>query len=102
MARPGRYVKSSAERKRYQIDWNDWLDVGEGVASVVFTVEDNTLTVPLVVDGEQINPDARGITFLVSGGEADTSYIVIATMTTTADEEQIKTESIHFTIREPS
>jgi len=95
-----RYVKAPAERKRYQIRYDNWLDTGEGVVSVVFSV-DRVTTPPLVVDGVQVTGDALGAQYYVSGGVDGTDYEVTATLTTTLGP-QIKTDAIFFSIREPA
>ena len=100
MSRIGKYVKAQADRKRYQIDYTSWLDTGEQVTSVVFTIPTNTGTLPLVVDGVQVLPTGLGVQYYVSGGLDGTTYEIIATLTTTTGP-QIRVDGIIFTIREP-
>lgn len=93
-----RYVKAEGERKRYRIDYSEWLDTGETLSDVVFTVPTNT-TPPLVVDDVMIEPDTTGVQYYVSGGVDDSNYEVVVTATTSGD--QIKIDDLLFTIREP-
>lgn len=93
-----KYVKAAAERKRYSIDYSDWLDIGELLTNVVFTIPVNTTT-PLVVDGIAINPGGLGVQYYVSGGKDNAQYEVLATATTTGT--QVKVDDLLFTVREP-
>ena len=95
-----KYVKAATDRKRYQIDYTDWLDTGEGVSSVDFTIEDNAATPVLVVDDVQVLPSALGVQYYVSGGVDGVTYRILANLTTTTGP-QTKLDEIFVTIREP-
>lgn len=95
----GSYIKAASERKRYQADYTDWLDTGEGVQTVVFGVLNNTTSNPLVVDGNMVLPTALGVQYYVSGGVDNVQYSIGLTMTTTQG--QIKFDEVLITIREP-
>lgn len=95
-----RYVKASSERKRYQIRYDNWLDTGEAVVSVVFSVDRITVP-PLVVDSVQNTGDNLGVQYYVSGGLDGSDYIVSATMTTNIGP-QTKLDDVFFSIREPA
>lgn len=92
-----RYMKGPAERKRYQVRYDNWLDTGEAVQSVTFTI-DKTTVPPLVVDGIQVTPDTLGVQYYVSGGLAGTDYVVTAQLTTNQGP-QIKTDLLFFSVR---
>lgn len=94
-----KYVKAAGERKRYSIDYSEWLDTGETLSGVVFTIPGNSISAPLVVDDVMVEPDNTGVQYYVSGGVDGTNYEVIATATTSVL--QIKEDSILFSIREP-
>ena len=100
-----KYVKQPGERKRYKINYTNWLDTGEAVATVDFDV-DKVTTPPLVVDDIMVTPDAKGVQYYVSGGVANTQYVVTATLTTnngpqvTNNGSQVKEDEIYFSIRE--
>lgn len=100
MARIGKYIKSQTERKRYQIDYSNWLDTGEAVLSVAFNIALNTGSNPLVVDGIQVLPTALGVQYYISGGLDGTTYEIDATLTTTTGP-QIREDAIIVTIKEP-
>lgn len=95
-----KYVKAAGERKRYSIDYSDWLDTGELLSQVDFTIPGNSTTTPLVVDDVAIQPDSLGVQYYVSGGEDGIQYEVVATATTSGA--QTKIDDLLFTIREPS
>jgi len=95
-----KYTKASTDRKRYQINYDDWLDTGEGLLAVVFTVESNLAAPLLVVDGVQILPDSRSVQYYVAGGVDGVTYRILADATTTTGPQQ-KLDEILMTIREP-
>ena len=95
-----KYVKATNERKRYSIDYSDWLDVGELLTGVVFTIPTNNVTTPLVIDDIAITPDGLGVQYYVSGGVDGEQYEVVATATTSGM--QIKIDDLLFTVREPT
>lgn len=96
-----RYVKAATEKKRYQIRYDNWLDTGELVASVLFAV--NKVTVPpLVVDGVLVTGDGLGVQYYASGGLDGVDYIVTATMVTNTTPSQTKLDDVFFSIREPA
>lgn len=99
MSRIGKAVQAQNERKRYQIDYTDWLDVGESVQGVVFTIPVNTASRPLVVDGVAVLPTTLGVQFYISGGLDNSTYEIIATLTTT--QTQVRVDGIIVSIREP-
>lgn len=95
-----KYVKATNERKRYSIDYSDWLDVGELLTDVAFTIPTNNITTPLVVDDVAIMPDGLGVQYYVSGGVDGEQYEVVAIATTSGA--QIKVDDLLFTVREPT
>lgn len=94
----GKFTQSKDEKKRYEIDYSDWLDTGETVSSIALSSTPST-TPPLVGDDQTINPEATGATFMVSGGATDELYTLVVRMTTSGG--QIKEDAITFNIREP-
>lgn len=95
-----KYVKASTDRKRYQIDYTDWLDAGENVMAVMFTIELNATAPLLVVDDVQVLPTGLGVQYYVSGGVTGVTYRVLADLSTTVGPQQ-KRDELFFTIREP-
>lgn len=94
-----KYVKASGERKRYSIDYSEWLDTGETLTDVVFSVLNNSVSTPLVIDDVAVEPDDTGVQYYVSGGVDNTQYEVRATATTSGV--QTKIDDLLFVIREP-
>lgn len=95
--RLGNFLKTPAERKRYAIDYSDWLDTGETVASYVFAVSPTTAS-PLVVDATSISNSNKVLVFFVSGGLANTQYTVDVKATTSGG--QVKEDTVLFNVRE--
>lgn len=95
-----KYVKGAGERKRYSIDYSDWLDIGELLTGVVFTIPTNNVSTPLVVDDVAVTPDGLGVQYYVSGGADGEQYEVVATATTSGA--QIKVDDLLFSVREPT
>ena len=92
-----KFVQHPDERKRYNIDYEEWLDTDEMVSSVTFEVTPTTGT-PLTIDGSDIDDDGKIVSLFVSGGDHEETYEVLVTATTSAG--QIKVLCIHFTIRD--
>lgn len=95
-----KYVKASSDRKRYQIDYTDWLDTGEAVSVVNFTIENNLASPVLVVDDVMVLPSGLGVQYYVSGGVDGVTYRILADLTTTTGP-QLKLDEVLMTIREP-
>lgn len=93
-----KFVKAPVERKRYQIDYSDWLDTGELVQSIVFTVSPSTGTQPLVVDAYLIGTPATSVAFFANLGDDGVTYTVNVVMTT--DGGQTKEDQILFSVRD--
>ena len=94
----GKYSKSPDERKRYSIDYNDWLDTGETLSDVTFEVtpvdED-----PIVIDGIAIETGERSVVFYASAGLDGKSYKAIASATTSGG--QLKEDTVQYTVKAP-
>jgi len=95
-----KYVKATGDRKRYQIDYTDWLDTGEQVSGVNFIIESNVAAPVLVIDSIQVLPTGLGVQYYVSGGVTGVTYRVLADLSTTIGP-QVKRDELFFTIREP-
>lgn len=85
----GKYTQTTDERKRYSINYAKWLDTGETIASASSEV-DNATTPPLVVEG--LVHDGTTVTFEISGGAHEQSYLAIIKITTSSGE--IKQDAI--------
>jgi hypothetical protein len=93
-----KFSKAPVDRKRYSIDYADWLDAGEIVNSVTFGVTPAEPSA-IVVDGIAINPGAKSIMFYTSGGADATVYKVFVTMTTSGG--QVKEDTVQYSVRAP-
>lgn len=92
----GKYIKTPDERKRYSVDYSDWLDTGETISSVTFQViPDEALGI--VVNGSSVNPLATGVAFFVDDGLSEKSYSVVLTIVTSGG--QTKQDELKFTVK---
>jgi hypothetical protein len=92
----GNYPKTPAERKRYAIDYADWLDTGEVIASWTIVVAPVT-TSPLVIDEVSLDLALTTLVFYASGGLHSKTYT--ATVTATTSGGQVKEDTVLFTVR---
>jgi hypothetical protein len=95
-----KYIQAAGERKRYTINYSEWLDTGEYINTVVFTVLGTATSPALVVDDVMVLPTPTGAQYYVSGGVDNIQYSVLVTATTATG--QIKEDVLLFTIREPA
>lgn len=95
-----KYTKQPVERKRYQIDYTDWLDTGENVATVNFSV--SPVTSPtLDIESVANLPSLKGVQYYADGGKDGVTYKVTATLTTDASPQpQVREDEIIFVVRE--
>lgn len=89
------HQKTPAERKRYSIDYSDWLDTGETCVSTVFTI---TPPGELEVDAHEFTVDGDQLIFFVNAGEADADYTINVKTTTSGG--QTTEDEVLFEVRE--
>lgn len=92
------FVKTPAERKRYVIDYTDWLDTGETVVSTNFQVSPNVPTTGLTVDAVSINPNGKEVVFFTSLGSNNVTYTVDVQIQTSGG--QVKEDTVVFSVRD--
>lgn len=92
-----RFTKSSTERKRYTIDYADWLDTGETIASVDFTVTPTTDNA-LRVDAYTIATPATSVVYFANYGVDGVTYTVDVTITTSGG--QIKADQVLYSVKD--
>lgn len=92
----GNFPKAPAERKRYTIDYTDWLDTGETISTVTFGVTP-TGTGALGIDAYSIGSPAKTVVFFANFGLAGKQYTVTVTITTSGG--QTKEDTILFSVR---
>lgn len=89
------FRKGPNDRKKYTVEYNDWLDVGETIIApllVTGTVEADAF----IVDGYVISSDGKDVIFYVSGGLSGFSYDVTVKITTS--QAQIKEDWVTFKV----
>ena len=94
----GKYFKTSDERKRYSIDYSDWLDTAEQLLNVTFLVIPID-AYPVAIDGIAIQTGGTSVAFYASAGIEGVTYKAIATMTTNGG--QVKEDTILYTVKAP-
>lgn len=94
----GKYFKAPDERKRYSIDYQDWLDTGELLSTVTFEVTPIDAD-PVVIDGIAIETGSKSAVFYAAGGIDGKSYKAIVTTTTSGG--QVKEDTVQYTVKAP-
>ncbi len=92
-----RFTKAPGERKRYSVEYSDWLDTGETLSGASFASTPVTGS-PLVIDAVAIAPSGTQVVFYANGGLTGTTYTSEITVTTSGG--QIKEDQILFSVRE--
>ena len=92
----GKYTQTPTERKRYLVDFTEWLDTGETVVgfSSSSTPADAT---PAIIDNFVIAGNGLSVSIYVSGGILGTNYRIDTLATTSGG--QVKEGTILFSIR---
>lgn len=96
MARLAKYVKAPAERKRYSVDYSEWLEAGETLTAVTYEVTGTAPT--LSVNDDEISPGATSCVFYVNDGDDGETYRVLVTAVTSND--QIKEDYVIFVVKD--
>lgn len=91
--RIGKFRKAPADRKRYVVNYLDWLNETENLLSV--TMQGNVPEDAFYVDGYVINNN-KEVIFYVSGGLSGVSYEVSIKVTTSM--QQTKEDTITFAV----
>lgn len=92
----GTFFKTPSERKRYSLDYTDWLDTGETVNSRAFTVTPETGDF-LQIDASSIDATGKQVVFFANYGDDGVSYVVDVIITTSGG--QTKEDQITFTVK---
>lgn len=90
----GKFFKTPAERKRYSVDYADWLDTDEEVSSAEFTV---TPSGELEIDAYSISDSGGELIFFANAGEDQAEYVVTVKVTTSGG--QVKEDQILFEVQ---
>jgi hypothetical protein len=94
----GKYFKAPDERKRYSINYTDWLDTGELLSNVTFEVTPVDAD-PVVINGITIESGNKSVVFYAAGGIDGKSYKAITTATTSGG--QVKEDTVQYTVKAP-
>ena len=92
----GKYNKTPTERKRYTIDFSQWLDTGETVITFTYSSTPAGVT-PVVIDAYTIAVGGLSVGIYVSGGISGTNYKIDVIATTSTG--QIKEDVILYSVR---
>lgn len=96
------FQKAPDERKRYTIDYSQWLPAGETLVSASFVVTRTSGTgtgTELFMDGYSVSGSTTCV-FYMAGGYDRCEYAVEVTVVTSAN--QIKQDVIGFNVAEPA
>jgi len=94
--RIGKFRKDPADRKRYVVDYADWLNQSTVETIVGVTMQGNYPADDFYVDGYTVDTGGLQVIFYVSGGVSGTSYDAYITITTSLA--QIKEDFITFVV----
>jgi hypothetical protein len=92
----GKFKQTPVEKRRYFVDYTDWLDAGETLSGTPTLNVIGTTIPPLVADGIALSTDSTGVIFYVSGGLDGEEYQVDIIVGTTAT--QTKEDSFVYII----
>jgi len=90
--RLGTFIKTPAERKRYAVDYSNWLETGETVSSYTITP-----TSGLTISSSTLTTGNTVLVFFVAGGTAGQQYTLDILANTSGG--QIKEDTVLFNIR---
>jgi hypothetical protein len=89
-----KFKKVPADRKRYVVDYADWVNENERISGVTF--EGNVPADNFYVDAYTIDGTGLQVIFYISGGLSGYSYDVTVTSTTSLA--QVKQDTIRFVV----
>lgn len=93
--RLGKFVKTPNERKRYTVDYTNWLETTETLATVDFTVDPPG---SLEIDADEILPGNKKVMYFVSGGDDAVTYRVPILVTTSTG--QTKEDVVYYIVKD--
>jgi hypothetical protein len=97
MALLSKHVKTPEERKRYIVNYDDWLDIGEILATSEYDLTPVT-TPALTVANITIMAGGRNVLLVVGDGKDGETYELIIRSGTSLN--QIKEDYFVFVVRE--
>lgn len=91
-----RYTQGDGETKIYEIDYSEWLTPGETLTSS--NAVPDLVTTPPLLTSTTLTLSITSVNLTVSGGLADSDYIVKVTVSTSNG--QIKEDCVEFSVRD--
>lgn len=92
--RIGKFRKSPGDRKRYEVNYEDWLNASELLTEV--TLVGNVPADDFYIDGYLVDAAGKEVIFYVSGGLPGTEYVVTIQVETSFN--QVKEDTIGFRV----
>ena len=86
------FRKAITERRRLYVDYTCWLEDAEILTNLQVSVAPYTEEAPIVVNQGFVDAAHKKMVIFVSGGEANTSYVLSLLVTTDAG--QVKKDDI--------
>src|SRR5208282_5825467 len=93
----GTLNSAPSNRLQYTIDYREWLDRGETLVSVVFSVDAGTAT----IDTVSYNPPATEVRFFLNGGAASVDYSIFAFATTSFGQQRTDQIAVNVANQSP-
>lgn len=90
--RIAKFRKTPGDRKRYEVNYEDWLNEDETVVAV--TIEGNNVEDDFYVDAYVLHTDGKEVIFYVSGGIPGNTYVVTIIASTSLT--QVKEDTVEF------
>jgi hypothetical protein len=88
-------VKTPAERRRYMIDYRQWLDTNETLTNTQFILQPNS-DGGVAVDESRIVGNNQVVVY-ISGGELGVTYEILIRVTTSAG--QVKDDTLSVQVK---
>lgn len=92
--RIAKFRKSPGDRKRYEVNYEDWLNEGEEIVSV--TMEGNVELDAFLVNAYVVSSGGKEVVFYISGGVSGMTYMVMIRVETSL--QQVKEDLIEFVV----
>lgn len=94
MAILGRFIQTPTERKKYTVNYTDWLAAGESIISFAYSSVPASPT-PARIDAYSITSPT--VPIYISGGVDGTQYKILITATTSLG--QIKNDEVVIVVK---
>jgi hypothetical protein len=92
-----KFLKEPGERKRYSLDYTEWLDTDETIIDVAFVITPPAPPI-LEVDAWTISASGVEVVFFINFGDDGVTYTLEVQITTSGG--QIKHDQVLFVVKE--